>query len=131
MGQIGCFGNLVFETSDRRILTMSNIKQEVSGQWTEHKIIGQKPRKEFGGPGVRLFKFTITLDISLGVSPSIQMELIEDMVENGYTDYLVIGNKTIGENRFVITSVSEAWDAVYAGGKIAKATLNITMEEYV
>ncbi len=131
MGQIGCYGKLVFETSDKRVLTPAKFKQDLSGQWTNHKVIMSKPQLEFGGAGNRKIRFTIVLDVNLGVKPRTQIDLIEWMVENGYVDYLVIGSRIIGINQFAITSMSEAWDVVYSHGELAKATLDITLEEYV
>ena len=45
MGMIGNFGSrIVFETSDRKILTFSGLSQKVSGKYSKHSIIGQKDR---------------------------------------------------------------------------------------
>lgn len=131
MGQIGSFGSLIFETSDEKVLTPANLKQDLSGQWATHKVIGSKPQLEFGGANGRKIRFKIVLDVNLGVKPRTQIDLIEWMLENGYVDYLVIGNRIIGIHRFAITAMSETWDAVYAHGELAKATLDITIEEYV
>lgn len=130
MGQVGAFGPIVFETSDKRVLTPAQLKQDVSAQWGDHKLIGQKPKKEYIGAESRGLKFTIVLDAMLGIRPRQTMETLEWLIESGYHDYMVIGNKAIGDNQFYIKSMSEAWDVVYAGGEMARATLDITMEEY-
>ncbi|MFR4350582.1 MAG: phage tail protein [Roseburia sp.] len=130
MGQIGSFGPIVFEVSDKRILTLSNIKQQISAQYGEHKLINKKPQKEYLGAGARVLKFTIILDVMLGVKPKDVLRDMEYLTESGFTDYLVIGNRTVGSNKFCITDLSEAWDAVYSGGELARATMDITMEEY-
>ena len=131
MGLVGSYGILTFETSDKRVLTPAGFRQDLSGQWTKHKVIMSKPKLEFGGAETRKIKFTIKLDVNLGVQPRTQIDLIEWMLENGYVDYLVIGNRIIGINQFAITAMSETWDVVYAHGELAKATLDITLEEYV
>lgn len=130
MGQIGTFGPIVFEVSDKRVLTFSELKQTVSAQYSDHKLINHKPKKEYIGAGLRNIKFSMTLDATLGVRPQKMLTDLEFMTESGYADYLVIGNKPIGDNRFCITNISEVWDAVYSGGELAKATVEITMEEY-
>ena len=132
MGMIGNFGSrIVFETSDRRILTFSGMTQKVSGKYAKHSVIGQKDRPEFTGPGNRNVSFKILLDVSLGIRPREVMDNIESAVESGEVEYLVIGGRPIGGNRFYISSVSEALDVVLSGGEIARASLNISMEEYV
>jgi len=130
MAQIGSYGDIVFQVSDKSVLTPSKLRQKVSGQWGKHKPIMKKPRPEFGGADARGITFTIILDATLGVRPRKVLERIEEMIEEGFVDYMVIGNKTMGNNRFAITAMTEEWDVVYNGGELAKATLNITLEEY-
>ncbi len=131
MGVIGNFGSrIVFETSDQRILTFSEMKQKISGKYSKHSIIGQKDRAEFTGPGNRSVSFKILLDATLGVRPREVIDNIESAVENGETAYLVIGGRLIGKNKFYISSMTEAMDVVMSGGEIARATLNISLEEY-
>jgi hypothetical protein len=132
MGMIGNFGSrIVFETSDRKILTFSGLSQKVSGKYSKHSIIGQKDRPEFTGPGSRSVSFKILLDVNLGIRPQDIISNIEDAIEQGEVEYLVISGKPIGKNRFYISSVSEAMDVVLGNGGIARATLSITMEEYL
>ncbi len=132
MGLIGNFGKrIVFETSDRRILTFSGMSQKVSGKYSKHNVIGQKDRPEFTGPGNRSISFKILLDVSMGIRPRDIMNNIETAVEKGETEYLIIGGRPIGDNKFCISSVSEVFDVVMGKGEIARASLNVSMEEYV
>lgn len=132
MGVIGNFGSrIVFETSDRRVLTFSGMTQKVSGKYAKHNVIGRKDKPEFTGPGNRTISFKILLDVTLGIRPSEIMRNIENAVENGEAEYLVVGGKPIGQNKFYISSVSEAMDVVLSGGEIARATLTVSMEEYI
>lgn len=132
MGVIGNFGRrIIFETSDRRVLTFSGLTQKVSGKYAKHSVIGQKDQPEFSGAGNRSITLKILLDVSLGIRPQQVMEDIERATENGEAEYLVIGGRPVGENRFYISSVSEAWDVVMGRGEIIRASLTVTMEEYV
>ena len=132
MGMVGNFGSqITFQTSDQRILTFSGMTQKVSGKYAKHSVQGQKDRPEFTGPGNRSVSFKILLDVSLGIRPREIMRNIESAIENGEAEFLVIGGRPVGDNRFYISSVFEAYDEVLQGGEIARATLNVTMEEYV
>ena len=132
MGMVGNFGSrITFQTSDQRILTFSGMTQKVSGKYAKHSVQGQKDRPEFTGPGNRSVSFKILLDVSFGIRPREIMRNIESAIENGEAEFLVIGGRPVGDNRFYISSVSEAYDEVMQGGEIARATLNVTMEEYV
>lgn len=132
MGVVGNFGSkITFETSDRKILTFSGLTQKISGKYAKHTVIGQKDRPEFTGPGSRSISFKVMLDVTLGIKPREIMDRIEEAAENGEVEYLVIGGRPVSRNKFYILSVSEAFDVVMSHGEIARATLTISMEEYL
>lgn len=128
---IGTLGaNIAFEVSDEYALTFSNMTRDVSGRWAEHEAIGAKPKKEFLGPGSQKITLPITLSVGLGVKPRAVIEAVEAMVESGAAEYFVVGGRLVGKNPFCLTANSETWDRIYNGGELAKATMNITLEEY-
>lgn len=132
MGVVGNFGSkITFETSDRKILTFSGMTQKVSGKYVKHVVSGQKDRPEFTGPGNRNISFKMLLDVNLGIRPCEVMTKIEEAVESGETEYLVIGGRPIGQNKFCISSASEVFDVVMNHGEIARASLQVNMEEYL
>lgn len=128
---IGTLGrNVVFEVSDDRVFTFSELTREVTSRWTNHEPQGVKPKPEFLGAGLQTAGLTITLSATLGVRPRDVLEAIENMVENGTAETLVIGNRPVGSNPFRLTGSSEAWNTVYNRGELARATLTISLEEY-
>lgn len=128
---IGTLGrNVVFEVSDDRVFTFSELTREVTSRWTNHEPQGVKPKPEFLGAGLQTASLTITLSATLGVRPRDVLEAIENMVENGTAETLVIGNRPVGSNPFRLTGSSEAWNTVYNRGELALATLTISLEEY-
>lgn len=128
---IGTLGrNVVFEVSDDRVFTFSELTREVTSRWTNHEPQGVKPKPEFLGAGLQTASLTITLSATLGVRPRDVLEAIENMVENGTAETLVIGNRPVGSNPFRMTGSSEAWNTVYNRGELARATLTISLEEY-
>ena len=132
MGMVGNFGSrIVFETSDRKILTFSGMTQKVSGKYAKHSVSGEKDRPEFTGPGNRSVNFKMVLDVSMGIRPREIMTSIENAVENGETEYLVIGGRPVGPNKFYIASISEAFDVILSHGEIARVSLQVSMEAYL
>ena len=128
---IGTLGrNVVFEVSDDRVFTFSELTREVTSRWTNHEPQGVKPKPEFLGAGLQTASLTLTLSATLGVRPRDVLEAIENMVENGTAETLVIGNRPVGSNPFRLTGSSEAWNTVYNRGELARATLTISLEEY-
>ncbi len=127
---IGKYGDVIFETNDRRVLAFRNFTQSVSGRWGSHSLIGKKEKAEFNGPGKRKITFKMTFQEVYGIRPREMLEMLEGIVERGEVDYLVIGGRAVGGNRWAITAMSETWDVVYSRGELAKASVSVTMEEY-
>lgn len=128
---IGTLGtDLVFETSDNYVLTFSGMTRDLSGRWATHETPGVKPRAEFLGPGLQTVSLPITLSSNLGVKPRQMLERVEQMVETGDTEYLILGYRPVGKNRFRVTASSETWDVIYNRGELARAKLTLTLEEY-
>lgn len=128
---IGLLGNLRFRINDSRVFTFQNLKREVSASWSTMERIGQKPLSEFNGPDLQTISFDITLDASLGVKPRYFLEVLERMVEAGEVNTLVIGKKKVGKNKWVITKSSEAWEVVLRGGELYRASVSLTLQEYL
>lgn len=128
---IGTLGTkIVFEVSAERLLTFETITREISGRWTAHEILGAKPKTEYLGPGAQAASLTIRLSAALGVKPREMLETIESMVESGSAEYLVVGGKMIGQNKFYIESASESWDRLYSRGELAAASVALNLGEY-
>lgn len=132
MAKIGNFGKvIVFSVSNKKILTFEKLNQSITAKWNNHARIGNKPKSEFLGADLRSVSFTITLHAQHGVKPRKTMEAIEKAIETGRVEKLVIGGKAVGKNKWKITNMSESWDVVLSKGELAKATLSLTLEEYV
>lgn len=132
MAKIGNFGKLiVFETSDKRILNFNSFQRTISGNWATHERIGKKPQSEFLNPNLQSVTFTIILDAMHGVRPRKTLDIITDAVETGIVEDVIVGGQKIGKNKWKITQIGETWDVVLDGGELLRATLNLTLEEYL
>lgn len=128
---IGILGDLRFRVNDSQVFTFGNLKREISASWSTMERIGQKPLSEFSGPDLQTISFDITLEASLGVKPRYLLEVLERMTESGAVNTLVIGKKMVGNNKWVITKSSEAWEVVLRGGELYRATVSLTLQEYL
>ena len=121
---IGNWGlGLIFQTSDRRVLTPENLKRTTSAVWATHSRMGLKDQSEFIRPGLG--------QITFGVRPRLMMDYINNCVETGDVQMLVIGFRRVGKHRWKITNASTAYEVVYSRGEIVKAKMTLTMEEYL
>lgn len=128
---VGSLGSsIVFAVSEGQVLTFSNMTRETAGRWASHEAMGVKPKAEFLGPDCQKITLDIQLSATLGVRPRRVLETIEDMVESGTAEYLIIGSRPVGRNPFRVTASSEAWDTIYSGGELARAKVSLTLEEY-
>lgn len=128
---IGTLGkNIIFEVSDKQVLTFYEMTREISGRWATHDVVGAKPKTEFLGAGLQTASLTITLSAALGVKPRAVLEAVEAMVEAGTAEYLILGASPVGKNPFRLVGSSETWDSIYNRGELAKATMTISLEEY-
>lgn len=131
MATIGSLGSLItFEVSDKKILTFKDLQVNASGSWSYHDIISKKPRSEFNGAELKDSSFSIVLSAEHGVKPRETMDKIVKAVESGQVMPFTLGGKVIGSN-WIIKSNSGMYDIVMNKGEVAKATVKITLEEYV
>ena len=131
MATIGSLGSLItFEVSDKKILTFKDLQVNASGSWSYHDIISKKPRSEFNGAELKDSSFSIVLSAEHGVKPRETLDKIVKAVESGTVMSFTLGGKIIGSN-WIIKSNSGMYDIVMNKGEVAKATVKITLEEYV
>ncbi len=129
---IGTFGDIVFETNDKKILTFSGFSYSAAGRWKTTETIGGVPKKEFLGADTKKITFDIQLNASFGVNPSRILKQLEEMTLSGNAYPLFIGGKPVGIGTFywILASVSEAWDVILNDGKLLKASASLSLEEY-
>lgn len=128
---IGNFGSIVFQTSDRKILSLRGLSQTVGSSWAVHDVIGGKQKAEYTGPTLRTLSFEITLSAELGVRPRKLLKELEEMAEGREVFPLVIGGKPVGENPWRLVSLSEEWDTILNRGELISAKVSLNLEEYV
>lgn len=132
MATIGNLGNLItFSVSSDKVLTFDRMQRNISGRWATHEVIGGKPKLEFLGSDDRTVTLPIFLSAAHGIKPRKTLDNIADAVENGTVLTFVVGGKTIGKNKWVITSSSETWDVLIKDGQLVQASVSLTLKEYV
>jgi phage protein U len=128
---IGYFGERIFETSDKKLLTFKDFTRETASRFATHELINRKPITEFVGPNLQTVTFSIVLNASHGVHPRDEIDAWNEMAEKGQAEALVIGGKPLGADRWIVKSLSEAWNLVWNRGELYSAELEVTLEEYM
>lgn len=128
---IGNLGSTIsFIVNNSKVLTFNSMVRTVSGRWVNNPVIGQKGISQFTGPELEQLSFSITVDASLGVSPSDVLKKINHTISYGIAETLVIGGIKIGSNRWKILSASESYNHFLQDGKLVRADINLTLEEF-
>lgn len=128
---IGSYGDVIFEASDKRILTYKNFRRDSASRFSDHEVIGQKPTSEYIGPGNDSVSFEVTLNSKLGVDPDELIALFIKYNREGHAYPLVIGPKTLGVDKWRMSSLGESVTTQGPKGEVVSATLEITLIEYV
>lgn len=128
---VGVFGSLVFEVSNFKVTTFSDFKRSSKAKFAEHETIGQLPKLEFLHRNLDTISFEIIFHKGLGVNPAEEVKKLRDMLNEGESNFLIIGNETYGDNEWIIESLSEAVNIWDGEGKIYSSKLDISLKEYV
>lgn len=128
---IGYYGDILFETSDSRILTFSDLQRNTASRWAKHEVIGKKPTNEFIGPDLDTLSFNVNLNGNFGVKPREEMERWLRKSRAGTADVLVIGNRALGVDKWIVKSVSQMWNVVLNKGEVFSGQVEIELEEYM
>ena len=127
---IGYFDDLIFETSDKKVLTIADMTRNAEAVYEDHASIGQKPQSEFLRPDLDTVSFTIHLHTKLGVDPKTEADKWLDYCRRGVVGTLCVG-VPIGVDKWTIRSVSQQWNRVLNNGKLISCSVNVTLKEYI
>lgn len=128
---IGAFAELVFEVSNYRVITYDDYKRDTKSRYAKHELINQTTTLEWLGRDVGEISFTMTFTTMLNVDPIEEADKVRVLCEDGVADYLILGNAVIGDNLWVIESVSESAKAWDNAGNILVSSVDVKMIEYV
>lgn len=129
---IGYWGYLEFEVNDDWMQYPSDLTREASGRYeTRYPAnTADRPIREFLGPEVGKMQFTMYLDQRFNSNLRALLDEFVTWVNTGWAADLVIGTKVYGYDLWVMTSAKITYIDVLHGGVIARAAVDVTLEEY-
>ncbi|MBO4779889.1 MAG: phage tail protein [Selenomonadaceae bacterium] len=128
---LGAFADLVFEVSSFKVLTYDDYKRETKARYAKHELINQTTVLEYLGAEPEEISFKMKFTTALKVNPAAEAEKARQMCLDGVTDYLILGNAVVGENLWVIESVSESAQSWDNAGNCLVSEVTVKMLEYV
>lgn len=154
MGKVGHFGGIKFysKTVDTRkfapkgvilnagadryknkipkVLSFSDATWSSSINIAEHKRHGKKPLLEVTSRNTDEFTMTIYLWAQLGVSPWKMLKKLRSYNLNAKVYPLYIGGRKAGNNKWLISSVSNELKTFYKNGRPILIVASVTFKEY-
>ena len=127
---IGYFGEVIFETNDKRICTFKNLKRTISASYSEHKRYKKKSELEFEGPQNQGVSFEMKFIAGHGVRPWSMVHKITLMCENGIVNSFVLGGHKVGGGKWVIKSIDEEPRAIWNHGELVAVAITVTAQEH-
>ena len=127
--EIGSFGDIVFQISDEKFLSIKNMTREKKAKWEEHTILNDLAFTEFRGRDLNTMTLDIQLVSSMGSDIEGNLSKLNNILENGEHHYLSIGGNTIGDFPYVLESISEAF-SIYFDSEFKNVEVSLGLKEY-
>lgn len=128
---IGSIGDVTFETSSARIRTIFDMKRSGSVRLAHHERMNEKAVTEFVGKGLESIHFNMKLSRSMGVDPDKEADQLREYRDTGKPLLFMLNNKVIGENKWLIESISEEVERFGRNGEILSMNVELGLSEYV
>lgn len=128
---IGSIGDVTFETSSQRIRTLFDMKRTGAVRLAQHERMNEKAITEFVGKGLENMSFSMQLARYMGVDPDKEAERLREYRDNGTPLLFMLNNKVVGENKWLIESISEEVERFGRDGEILSMNVELSLSEYV
>ncbi len=128
---IAAFGYKVFQVSASKVYTFSDFALSSTLETESQEVEGAKPSTYIKGPGLETISFKVVADASLGVDPEYEMNDWRAIKDLGQAFPFSIGGRPLSNNLWLLKSVSINNTVINGAGKILRATIDLSFEEFV
>jgi hypothetical protein len=128
---IATFGKKVFGVSSSKVYTFAGFSFGGSLDTETQEKIGDKPSTYIKGGSLDNLSFDIPLRVDFGMNVRQQIEDWQAIKDAAKPYQFILGNKPLGNNKWLLKSVNVTDTGIDAGGQILKATLKLEFEEFV
>lgn len=129
---VGCLGDFEFSVSSDFAKTFSDLSFGSSARYATHARHKSTSLVEFTGTDPAEISFDVYLDKNLGVTDVTgEMEKLKRITEKAEVRPLVIGNKSYGTYRWVVTNYRFVPKSYGGNGVVTSAKVSLTLKEYL
>lgn len=128
---VGCLGEVEFSVSADLVKTLDNFAWKSSARYGQHERHGMKSLPEFTGLDADTVTFDVELAEAFGVA-NVQKEINRLMkyLRDGEVLPLVIGSKSYGVYRWVLTNITVKNKVTDGAGRLIDASVSLSLLEY-
>jgi hypothetical protein len=128
---IATFQKKVFNVSRNNKYIMDGLAWSSTLNTESQEKLKSKPSTYIKGEALMPLSFTIPLRVELGHDVRKEIESWEAILSKQSPDLFILGSKQIGKNKWLLKSVSVSDTEIDGKGNLRKATLSLSLEEYV
>ena len=130
---IGSFGSLTFEVSAKKTMSINGDLQRTStARIGEHTPVNGLGMLWHQGRELKTISFPILLTSALGVDIASEIKKLEDMIDLGEYDYLILGGNVLGQFPYILSSYSETMKSYNSmTNLIDLCEVTLELKEYV
>lgn len=129
---VGCLGDFQFSVSSDYVKTFTGLSLSASARYSTHARHGSTALVEFTGVDPAEISFDVYLDQTLGISDVMrEVDKLRRITENAEVRPLVIGNRSYGGYRWVVTSYKVEPQSYGRYGAVTSAKVSLTLREYL
>ena len=121
-------GDIIFEISEKKIMTINNVKYSASASIQNHQIANKKSIKEYTGSEGQDMSFSFKTSKYLGSTPESDIYLLKRYVENGNILSLTFGNRNFG--KWLLQKYDVSVINFDRNMKIIDAEISVSLKEY-
>ena len=128
---IGFLGEIMFQVSDKTVLTLENWKWSGSARYEVHPRHGYHALTEYTGMDPDEITFDMTLLAELGVDPMREVAKLWKYEREGIAVPLTVGTHGYGKYRWNVTNHEMTIKYTDTNGNLLGAVVSVTLQEYL
>lgn len=128
---IASYQKKVFNVSTSSRYTFDSLEWSGTLETEAQDKIKQKPSTYIKGEGLGSMSFDIPLRIGAKLDVRTEIEAWEAIKAKGAADYFILGTKPLGKTKWLLKSVAVSDTEIDAKGRLLKASLKLSFDEYV
>jgi len=128
---IASYQKKVFTVSTSSRYTFDSLEWSGTLETEAQDKIKQKPSTYIKGEGLGSMSFDIPLRIGAKLDVRTEIEAWEAIKAKGAANYFILGTKPLGKTKWLLKSVGVSDTEIDAKGRLLKASLKLSFDEYV